>query len=98
GAPAPDGVALHVADQGPGFADSVAATAFERFTRGDPARSSTGAGLGLAIVSAVVGAHGGTVALSTDATSGAEVILTLPAPRPSAMHAVQGTKGLPSPA
>jgi signal transduction histidine kinase len=98
GSPAPDGVVIHVADQGPGFPDSVAGTAFERFTRGDLSRNSSGAGLGLAIVKAVVGAHGGTVALSTDTTSGANVILTLPAPRPSAMRVAAGTEGLPSPA
>ena len=42
--------------------------AFERFTRGDGARTrnpDSGAGLGLALVEAIVSAHGGTVTLSS---------------------------------
>ena len=56
---------LEVADDGPGMAPEVAARAFERFYRADPARSrhQGGSGLGLAIVQATVAAHGGTVAL-----------------------------------
>ena len=50
-----DSVEIHIADEGPGFDKDVAGTAFERFTRGDQARGSGGAGLGLAIVAA----HGG---------------------------------------
>jgi two-component system OmpR family sensor kinase len=54
---------LAVADSGPGMDAEQLAHAFERFYRADPsrARASGGAGLGLAIVSAVVEAHGGTV-------------------------------------
>jgi len=74
-----DGVEIHVADEGAGFDNGVADTAFERFTRGDLARSSGGAGLGLAIVKAIVAAHNGRVALSTDIAHGADVVLTLPA-------------------
>jgi two-component system, OmpR family, sensor kinase len=74
-----DTVEIHIADEGPGFDTGVADTAFERFTRGDQARSSSGAGLGLAIVSAVVTAHGGSIAISTAAPRGADVVLTLPA-------------------
>jgi heavy metal sensor kinase len=80
-----DSVEIHIADEGAGFDDGVADTAFERFTRGDQARSSGGAGLGLAIVEAIVTAHKGTVALSTDTARGADVVLTLPAaPTPAA--------------
>jgi two-component system, OmpR family, sensor kinase len=53
------GVELEVADQGPGFAPDIAERAFERFARGDVARTRGGTGLGLAIVKAIVEAHGG---------------------------------------
>ncbi|MCX6399490.1 MAG: HAMP domain-containing sensor histidine kinase [Propionibacteriales bacterium] len=53
-----------VHDDGPGFSPELAATAFERFTRGDASRHrSDGIGLGLALVRAIVAAHAGTVAL-----------------------------------
>jgi two-component system OmpR family sensor kinase len=56
-------IVLSVADQGPGLPPEVAGRVFERFYRGDPARSreTGGAGLGLSIVSAIVEAHEGTV-------------------------------------
>ena len=60
------GVALTVRDEGPGFADDIAGRAFERFTRGDAARTRGGTGLGLAIVRAIVDAHGGRVSLESD--------------------------------
>lgn len=74
-----DSVEIHIADEGPGFDTGVANTAFERFTRGDQARGSGGAGLGLAIVNAIVTAHRGSIAISIDAQRGADVVLTLPA-------------------
>ena len=52
-----------VRDDGPGFPPDLAEHAFERFTRGDAARTrdaDSGAGLGLALVEAIVTAHGGT--------------------------------------
>ena len=56
-------VTLTIADSGPGMDAEHLERLFERFYRADPsrARSSGGAGLGLAIVAAVVEAHGGTV-------------------------------------
>src|SRR6266852_899932 len=59
-----DGTAeLAVADTGPGMDDDELGRVFERFFRADPsrARASGGVGLGLAIVAAIVEAHGGRV-------------------------------------
>ena len=53
------GMALAVSDAGNGFRADFAARAFDRFTRGDVARSSSGTGLGLAIVRTIAEAHGG---------------------------------------
>ncbi|MFC5833279.1 sensor histidine kinase [Nonomuraea insulae] len=52
-----------VKDDGPGIPADLQEEIFERFSRADPGRSraSGGAGLGLAIVRAVMAAHGGSV-------------------------------------
>ena len=59
-----DGFSVH--DDGPGFPPDLVAHAFERFVRGDAARTrgaEVGVGLGLALVQAIVTAHGGSVSL-----------------------------------
>jgi signal transduction histidine kinase len=53
------GVSLEVSDAGKGFGQDIADRAFERFARGDGARTRGGAGLGLSIVRAIAEAHGG---------------------------------------
>ena len=53
------GVAVEVTDQGDGFAPGFVEHAFERFARGDLARTRAGTGLGLSIVRAIAEAHGG---------------------------------------
>jgi two-component system OmpR family sensor kinase len=60
-------VVLWVEDDGPGLAPDLVDSAFQRFTRGDSARTreSGGAGLGLSLVEAITTAHGGTVGLSS---------------------------------
>ncbi len=61
----PAGFAVH--DDGPGFPAGLAPRAFERFARGDAARTRAGgAGLGLSLVEAIVAAHSGTVALTSE--------------------------------
>ncbi|MCU1432414.1 MAG: hypothetical protein JWP95_1519 [Actinotalea sp.] len=75
-----DRVVLRVADDGPGIPDDLRPHVFQRFSRGDGARSpgSGSSGLGLAIVGAVVQAHGGTITVEDG--PGAAFAVTLPAP------------------
>jgi two-component system, OmpR family, sensor kinase len=73
-------VRLEVADEGPGLEPEVAARVFERFFRGDPARTraSGGSGLGLSIVAAVAEAHGGRVSVDTAPGAGTRFVVELP--------------------
>jgi signal transduction histidine kinase len=76
-----DGVAVvTVADDGPGIPEPDRARVFDRFVRldSDRARSSGGAGLGLAIVSEVVAAHGGHVTIGDRPGGGTVVTVQLP--------------------
>ena len=60
------GARLTVVDDGPGIAPDLLPHVFERFARGSASRSrrrTAAPGSGLAIVDAVVAAHGGTVAV-----------------------------------
>jgi two-component system, OmpR family, sensor kinase len=76
------GVEVAVRDEGAGFATAMGDRAFERFTRGDDARSGEGAGLGLAIVRAIAEAHGGSAAIA-DGAGGTSVAIWLPDRGPS---------------
>lgn len=76
---------VDVEDDGPGIPAALLPRVFERFARGDSARSrATGStGLGLAIVQAVAAAHGG--AVTVDSVPGRTVFtLHLPVPAPDA--------------
>ena len=59
------GLVIEIADSGSGIAPDAIDRIFERFGRGDQARTRAtgGAGLGLAIVDAVARAHGGTASV-----------------------------------
>ena len=76
--PANDGVRLHVLDRGPGFDPALDGRAFERFTRGDRARSRGGTGLGLAIVDAIARSHGRRAGAGARAGGGADAWIELP--------------------
>jgi len=71
---------VEVADQGPGVPASHRDMLFTRFARADSARSREdgGAGLGLALSSAIARAHGGTLELVEDASPGAVFRLYVP--------------------
>ncbi len=76
------GVEVEVADDGSGIAAEERERVFEPFYRGGEdvaARSSDGAGLGLAISRAIVEAHGGRIWLEPATPHGTRVRFTLPA-------------------
>ena len=68
---------LWVSDSGTGLDPGSERRIFERFGRGDSSRPD-GAGLGLAIVGAIVGAHQGRVAVDSSPGRGATFTLVLP--------------------
>ena len=76
------GVELHVLDGGEGFSQEFRARAFDRFSRGDEARSGSGSGLGLSIVELVARAHGGVAGARNRPGGGADVWLSVPAAAP----------------
>jgi signal transduction histidine kinase len=73
-----DDVVFHVLDNGPGFPAGFTESAFDRFSRGERARSNAGAGLGLAIVRAIAEAHGGHARAANRPAGGADVWLSVP--------------------
>ena len=75
-----DAAIITVSDDGPGMPAADAERAFDRFHRADASRTraSGGAGLGLAIVDAIVAAHGGTVSLTSELGVGTTVTVRIP--------------------
>jgi two-component system OmpR family sensor kinase len=79
-----DEAVIEVADSGPGLDREQAERVFERFYRVEASRSREhgGAGLGLAIVAAIVAAHGGGVEVTSSLEqSGAVFVVRLPLAR-----------------
>ncbi|GAA0541361.1 two-component system sensor histidine kinase MtrB [Saccharopolyspora erythraea NRRL 2338] len=73
----PGQVVLRVADSGPGVPEELTRILFDRFVRGDRARSATdGSGLGMAIAQQNALVHGGRITVHND--GGAVFTLTLP--------------------
>lgn len=79
------GVVLSVEDTGPGIAPDHLPRIFDRFYKVDESRSasdaSSGSGLGLSIVRAIVTRHGGTVTASNLPEGGARFEIVLPVRR-----------------
>jgi two-component system, OmpR family, sensor kinase len=76
-----DNAIIDVVDDGPGLPEDDSEKLFERFYRIDSSRSreTGGAGLGLAIVAAIVSAHNGTIEAGNQEGHGARVTISLPA-------------------
>ncbi|MET1044892.1 MAG: ATP-binding protein [Microbacteriaceae bacterium] len=72
-----DRVEFWVLDEGPGIPEGMEDRIFERFGRVDSRRGIQGSGLGLSIVAAIAGAHGGTVTLQTS-PSGSRFAIDVP--------------------
>jgi signal transduction histidine kinase len=71
-----------VADTGCGIASEHLPKIFDRFYRADPARSSGGAGLGLALVRTIMTLHHGTVTATSEIGCGTTFQLSFPAADP----------------
>ncbi|NLD86273.1 MAG: HAMP domain-containing histidine kinase [Actinomycetales bacterium] len=90
-----DRLVVSVADDGPGVRPEDAERIFRRFDRGtDGVPAASGAGLGLSIVTAIAGAHGGTVTLDSTPGEGATFAVDIPAAdrRPSERHPSASTQ------
>jgi len=79
--PAPEGVRLAVSDTGAGIPPEDLPFIFDRFWRGDRARSRSnhaGSGLGLAIARGLVQAHGGRIRAESEPGQGTTFVIELP--------------------
>jgi two-component system, OmpR family, sensor kinase len=74
-----ESVAMSVRDTGPGIPPDVLPHIFERFYRGEVARSSPGAGLGLSIAKELVEAQGGAIRVESTPGQGSVFTVILPA-------------------
>jgi histidine kinase len=74
---------VEIRDNGRGIPSADLARVFERFYRGDDARSESGSGLGLTIARRIVEAHGGEILAESPEGGGASIVIRLPLETPS---------------
>ena len=80
----PTSVVVFVSDRGPGIPLEFRKRIFGKFQQADPAAAAGGAGLGLAIVRAIVERHGGSIRFDSAPGHGTTFITELPYTAPSA--------------
>lgn len=78
-----DRVLVTIDDEGPGLPAADRDRLFEKFQRGKDEGTDGGAGLGLAICRAIIGAHGGEITAGDRPGGGARFQFTLPATEPA---------------
>ena len=74
-------VSIKITDEGRGIAAEDLQAVFEPFQRGRDAEDTEGIGLGLAVVRAIVEAHGGRVVVESELGKGSVFTVILPKPR-----------------
>ncbi|HEY1955925.1 MAG TPA: HAMP domain-containing sensor histidine kinase [Polyangiaceae bacterium] len=88
-------IAIHVSDEGRGIAKAERERIFERFVRGQAAKTGEagmpirGSGIGLALVRHIAESHGGTVSVESELGKGSTFVLTIPV----ASHGVMAIDG-----
>ncbi len=70
--------AISIRDSGPGIDPEVLPHIFERFYRGEAARSRPGIGLGLSIAKVLIEAQNGTISIESQIEAGSVVTVSLP--------------------
>ncbi|MPN32627.1 Sensor histidine kinase ResE [bioreactor metagenome] len=80
----PGFIQVQVSDTGCGIPEADQKRVFERFFQGDASRNLPGNGLGLALVQAVVKAHGWQISLHSVPGKGTEFTISIPDPEPGA--------------
>ncbi|MDB6147319.1 MAG: hypothetical protein JWO45_983 [Spartobacteria bacterium] len=71
---------ISVSDTGSGIAGEHIPRVFDRFYRADSSRSTSGTGLGLALVKSIMDLHGGSARIESELHRGTTVVLTFPNP------------------
>ena len=74
----PDGIVFRVKDTGCGISEADCLHVFERFFRSDSSRHLQGNGLGLALVQAIIRAHGWQISVDSAPGKGSEFTVFIP--------------------
>lgn len=67
-----------ISDSGRGIGEDILSKIFDPFFRGDEARSTDGAGLGLTLSKKIIENHKGTISIKSQVNKGTNVIISLP--------------------